>query len=229
MNKNTELDFATVLASSVHDMKNSVAMLLVNVESILERYQPKGPEESQSFKSLHYEASRINGELIQLLSLYRMDHKLLTAQIDEYYLSDMLEEQVARNQLLLDTSDVNLELDVDDALAWYFDVDLVAGVVHNVLLNCIRYTKAKVKISAQEERGWLKISVADDGQGYPDIMLQQPQIMAEYAQLGDGQTHLGLFFAARIAQMHKQADKVGRIELRNNASLGGGEFILYLP
>lgn len=188
------IDFSTVLASSVHDMKNSVAMLLVNVEGILDKYQPKGKEESQHFKSLHYEASRINGELIQLLTLYRMDEHLLPVQVDEYYLVDMLEEQIARNQLLLDTSDVTLELDLDTGFAWYFDVDLLAGVVHNILLNCIRYTKSKVRISAKELDGYLAISIADDGNGYPEKMLEQPDLMASEAQLSAGQTHLGLFF-----------------------------------
>ena len=44
-----------------------------------------------------------------------------------------------------------------------------------------------------------------------------------------GSTGLGLYFAARIAELHQRQARSGRIELRNGGLLGGGEFRIYLP
>lgn len=223
------MDFSSILASSVHDMKNSVGMLLASVETILEEFQPKGEEQSKHFRTLHYEASRINGELIQLLTLYRKDNGFLPVSVDEQFVRDVLEDQVARNQLLVDTSNIDVDIDCDEDLAWYFDGDLVGGVIHNVIVNCLRYTKNKVRISAHIEDKTLCISVSDNGEGYPEDMLLAPSKRVHEAEVSRGATHLGLYFAEEIASMHQQDERKGRVQLSNGGALGGGEFRLYLP
>jgi len=222
-------DFSTILASSVHDMKNSIGMLIASVETILEEYQPENDSQRKHFKTLQYEASRINGELIQLLTLYRNDKGFLPVSIDEAFVYDVLEDQIARNQLLLDASGIAIELDCDEELSWYFDADLVGGVVHNILVNCIRYTHSKVMVKASIIDQFLQISIADDGEGYPEDMLLAPANRIQEAQVSEGATHLGLFFAESIAELHKQNDLSGSIALKNNGVLAGGEFHLKLP
>ena len=202
MSQNKNIDFSTILASSVHDMKNSVGMLIASVETLMEQFTPKEGEERKHFQTLHYEASRINGELIQLLTLYRNDRNFLPVNIDEHFVCDILEEQVARNQPLLETSGLEVELVCDENFAWYFDGDLIGGVVHNVLVNCIRYTQTKLLIKAEEKNGDLIISIADDGPGYPDSMLRKPAHLVKEAQVSEGATHLGLFFLRRKSALY---------------------------
>jgi signal transduction histidine kinase len=71
------IDFSFVLASSVHDMKNSLGMLLHTLSAMMENSPPKDAEQARFFSTLEYEAARINGELVQLLSLYRMDENTM--------------------------------------------------------------------------------------------------------------------------------------------------------
>ena len=226
---NSKIDFSTVLACSVHDMKNSVGMLLSSVEGILDEYEPQTKEEADYFKTLHYESSRINGELIQLLTLYRMDKDFLPVSIDEHYVADVFEDQCARNQVLIDTSEINLSINCDQDLAWYFDADLIGGVIHNILLNCIRYTETNICLGAEIIDDTLVISLADDGPGYPSEMLVKPSAQVEQAELSSGATHLGLFFTQKIAELHKQDSRTGSIKLSNDSPLGGGLFQLFLP
>jgi signal transduction histidine kinase len=225
----TKIDFNTVLASSVHDMKNSLGMLLSSVEHILEEVTPENEDQARQFRNLQYEASRINGELIQLLTLYRMDNNYLPVSIDEHYLIDILEDQVARNQMLIDSSGIELTIDCDEDLAWYFDGNLIGGVIHNVLVNCLRYTDSKLIISAKVENELLLIGVHDDGPGYPQEMLDQPARLVEQAELSRGETHLGLYFAEQIAALHKRGNVSGGIELANGQPLKGGSFVMRLP
>ena len=230
MSKNdSPIDFSMVLASSVHDMKNSVGMLLASLESVISDTPPTNDVQARRFTTLHYEASRINSELIQLLTIYRMQDNHLPVHIDEHYLVDVLEDQVARNHMLIETGALQLQFNCDDELRWYFDSDLIGSVVHNILVNSIRYTKTTIAVSAELVDDLLCITIADDGPGYPDDMLRRPAGLIDEGEVSKGETHLGLYFAERIAALHKQHNREGYIQLANGGDLGGGLFKLFLP
>ena len=82
--------------------------------------------------------------------------------------------------------------------------------------------------STYEEDGFLVIQIKDDGDGYPEKMIQnaKPQAQMNYKT---GSTGLGLYFSSQIAQMHQINDKKGYIELANDEQTGGAIFRLYLP
>ena len=223
------LDFSLVLASSVHDMKNSVGMLLASLEEYIQASAVQTPEQNKHLTTLQYETSRINGELIQLLSVYRMQGNRLPIHIEENYPSDTFEDQVARNDMLFKMREVEVDIDCDHDLRWYYDNELIGGVVHNVLVNCARYTKHTIKMTAQIANDELCIVIADDGSGYPAEMLDDPLVNDDGVDFQTGSTHLGLFFAASVAAMHTREARQGRIQLLNQGLLGGGEFRLYLP
>jgi signal transduction histidine kinase len=229
MTKPNNVDFSLVLASSVHDMKNSIGMLIASLESCIEEFPPTNQKQGKHFNTLHYEASRINSELVQLLTIYRMQNNHLPLRVDQHYVIDVLEDQLARNHSLLESRGVNPRLECDDSLEWFFDADLVGSVVQNVIVNCSRYTRAELLVSAKVEDDFLRIIVADDGSGYPPSMLEAPGMLVQNAEVSEGNTHLGLYFAEQIARLHKQKNRVGYIRLENGAPLGGGCFNLILP
>lgn len=225
MSEPKEIDFSTVLASSVHDMKNSVSMLLASLHEVIESLPP-GSLQSEQVNSLQYEASRINNELVSLLSVYRMQEKRLPLHIDAHYVIDVLEDQVARNYPLIESRGVHLQVECDNDLEGYFDADLIGSVIQNVLVNGCRYTCSKLLLRAEQIDDMLRISVADDGEGFPEEMLRNHEQCIPGEQ---GSTQLGLFFARMIAERHANAGKTGRITLRNGQPLGGAVFELYVP
>lgn len=221
--------FTTVLASSVHDIKNSLGMLLQSLEAVVERVPPEQRPGFHELAVLQYEAARVNNSLVQLLALYKLDHQQLPLNIGYHMVGDFLQEQGLRNQNLLTLKQLNLELDVDDELAWYFDYDLIASVIDNIITNSIRYTHSRLLLRARVEDDQLIIIIADDGPGYPRAMLEQPDRYLLGISRSTGSTGLGLFFAGEIARLHRRADQHGRVELRNGQCLAGGEFRLHLP
>ncbi|WP_238376309.1 sensor histidine kinase [Marinagarivorans algicola] len=226
--KPNEIDFATVLASSVHDMKNSVSMLIASLQSVLVDMPLANARQAEQINSLHYEASRINNELVQLLSIYRMQQERLPMSIDQHFVIDILEDQVARNYPLIESRKVSVCVDCDSNLEAYFDADLVGSVIQNVLVNGCRYTKGRLLLRATLADGAVCISVADDGDGFPQGMLDYP--LRHRRGLGHSDsTQLGLYFASVIAQMHTEGERSGSIVLRNGEPLGGGVFEFYLP
>lgn len=222
------IDFSFVLASSVHDMKNSLGMLLNTLAAMVESSPPKDAEQAKFFSTLEYEAARINGELVQLLSLYRMDERTLVVVIDEHHVIDIIEEQIARNDTLLRSRNININLDCDADLGWYFDNELIGGVLNNLIVNCARYCRSQLLISVTEENGFLCIAVADDGQGYPESMLLGP-LPQTAVSFSSGNTRLGLLFARKVLGLHKSKKGQGYMTIANNGPLGGGVLKLYLP
>jgi len=222
------IDFSFVLASSVHDMKNSLGMLLNTLSAMMENSPPKDAEQARFFSTLEYEAARINGELVQLLSLYRMDEKTMMVVIDEHHTIDIIEEQIARNDSLLKSRHIELQVDCDSDLIWYFDNELVGGVLNNLIVNCARYCRKQLLVSAAEENGFLCISVADDGQGYPDNMLLGP-LPQTAVSFSSGNTRLGLLFTRKVLELHKSKKGQGYMTIANQGPLGGGVLKLYLP
>lgn len=224
----TPIDFSFVLASSVHDMKNSLGMLLNTLSAMMISSPPKDAEQAQFFSVLEYEAARINGELVQLLSLYRMDENTMSVVIDEHHAIDIIDEQIARNDTLLKSRNIDVQVDCDSDLVWYFDNELIGGVLNNLIVNCARYSRKQLLITASEENNFLCISIADDGQGYPDNMLMGslPQTPVSFSS---GNTRLGLLFTRKVLELHKSKKGQGYMTIANDGPLGGGVLKLYLP
>ncbi|MGD8176480.1 sensor histidine kinase [Marinimicrobium sp. ARAG 43.8] len=223
------LDFSFVLASSVHDMKNSLGMLLHTLETMLVENPPENDAQRKTFSVLGYEASRINSELVQLLSLYRMQEKSLRVQVDEHFVLDTLEDQIDRNDVLFQARGLAVDVLCDPGLNWFYDNELVGGVINNVLVNGARYSRERLQVRATVEQGTLHIAIADDGEGYPQSMLNAPLEKNAGVSFSRGSTNLGLLFARKVAALHRAENRSGRIHLANGGPLGGGVLTLILP
>lgn len=228
VNQGSDIDFSFILASSVHDMKNSLGMLLNSLEETITESSDVDKQQSDRFSTLQYEASRINTELVQLLSLYRFQHQALMINVDEHFVIDTIEDQIARNDMLFKTQGVELIIDCDDDLSWYYDNDLLGSVIHNVMVNGARYADKKMCLRASIENDSLVVEILDDGKGFPEKMINAAALTSEAHSDGNS-TQLGLYFAAKIAEMHKQDDRCGSISLSNGSDFGGGVFKIYIP
>lgn len=226
---NRTIDFSTVLASSVHDMKNSLCLLIQSIENLSDKLEMKGAEEAQELAGIHYEASRLNSNLLQILSLYREDCDSLPMNIDEYYLDEVLEELVAKNQLYIDNRQLNVSFEVEEDLVWYFDNELIANLLNDIFVNAMRYCQSTILVKAFEQDGLLKVQIIDDGAGYPANMLDKLLNGPSNFSITMSRTGLGLYFAKLIASKHVQDGRCGKIELENGGLYNGSVFTLTLP
>lgn len=224
MTKQSNIDFSTLLANYVHDVKNSLGMLLGSIEQIrMEK------DDDPRLATLQYEATRINNDFVQLLGMYRLEKNNLPFHIDECFLDELLEDQYFKNAAILAAHNIEAEVICDSDLVWYLDQSLIGGVINNVIVNALRYTKEKMQISAKEEDGKLIIEVCDDGPGYPKFMLDEQERNQGVIDFGSGSTNLGLYFASQIASDHQRDGKSGSIHLSNGGPLGGSVFRIILP
>jgi len=221
------IDFSMVLASAVHDMKNSLGMLLNSLDELRQEHASTVGESSR-FNTLQYEAERMHNDLVQLLGIYRLGENNLSAHVEEHFVPDFLAQQMARHTPLLDGLGINLTIKSDD-INGFFDEDLLTGVLNNTINNAIRYTKSRIKLTATMQDGFLVIGVQDDGDGYPESMQHHGTPSFKSLDFNSGSTSLGLFFASSVAQLHTNGDRHGFIKLHNESHLGGGVFEIWLP
>ncbi|MFA5677034.1 MAG: HAMP domain-containing sensor histidine kinase [Pseudomonas sp.] len=227
-NHDPELDFSTVLASTVHDMKNSLGLLMQSWNHWLERLAPELAESGER-GVIEYESLRLNGMLMQMLGLYKLQINQLPLHPDWTDVEELLQEQLARHAEILEARKIHGRCRLDGIELFVLDPELVGSVIGNVINNSIRYTRSAIHLSASPHDGLLLICVNDDGEGYPEHMLGRRGRDTQAADVRNGSTGLGLYFAQCIASMHQRDGRQGYIELANGGELGGGEFRLYLP
>ena len=227
--KENSLDFSTVIASSVHDMKNSLSMLLSTLDQIVDQCGPTDCSSASQFSQLQYEGQRVNNNLIQLLTIYKAGNAQFSANIAETDVADFLEECSLQYETLLTPKGIEIEIQCDDDLVGFFDCELVSGVINNIVNNAYRYSKDKIRMAAREEDGYVVITVEDNGAGYPEAMLFDSTNVDSGVSFSSGSTGLGLYFSSLVAEAHKNKNKQGFIKCSNDGIDGGGCFSIYIP
>ena len=224
--KDSPPDISAFLASAVHDMKNSIGVLLNLLENNLAEMCPDTREKTAP---MLYEVKRVNDNLIQMLAIYKIGNQFYPFDLTENSIADFVKETAEQCKSMLDCSGITMGMDFDEGLTWYFDYELVVGVVSHALNNATHYTKDKLSLSVKEEGGELVIRVEDNGSGYPKSMLETGKLINEGVNFATGSTGLGLYFSSMVAKLHKNRGKTGSIQLENGGKFGGSCFILRLP
>lgn len=217
--------FPAVLASTVHDIKNSLGILLELTRQLALKVQDRAEDISQ----LEFEATRINHGLMQLLVLYKIDADKFCLMIDAYPVIDILNEARDQQSRLSRLNQIEVVIECPDDLLCFCDYPQVTNALATILNNALRYTRAKVLVSAVEQRGYLRLAIEDDGEGYPPEILDADLSGSVDLDWISGNTGLGLFFVSVIAGLHKNGDQCGYVSVDNQSRLGGARFCLFLP
>lgn len=222
------------LASTAHDMKNSISVLSGTLESLLADGSPGiGPDYPQMAHML-YQTKRLNDNLMHLLALYKQVGKPeYPFDMQPLEVGHLVEQVVSAGRILLKSRGIALETDFDPRLIWHFDEDLLIGVLGNAINNAIHYTKDKIRLAIATVDGCLEVRVEDNGSGYPAAMLEAGASAMSGVSTGvnflTNSTGLGLYFSSEVAKMHKHRQRSGTLQLENGGAYGGGCFVLTLP
>ncbi|MBI1890661.1 MAG: HAMP domain-containing histidine kinase [Burkholderiales bacterium] len=226
--KSPDTVLSVFLASSVHDMKNSVNLLTGSLETLLETLEPQSFAAYPQLAQMLFEVRRVNGNLTQLLTLYKLGQQRYPFDPQDYSITQFVNELAGLNRPLLESRNIRLYLDFPRDEIWHFDEDLVGGIVNHAINNAIRYTEDKIRLAFAIRDNWLEIHVEDNGPGYPEaILADQDGSLA--TNFRTGSTGLGLYFSREVAKLHKHQGREGSVRLENGGALGGGCFILQLP
>jgi signal transduction histidine kinase len=227
-------DLFLFLASTAHDMKNSISVLSGTLERLLVDASPRTESAYPDMAHMLYQTKRLNDNLMQLLALYKQVGKPeYPFDLQPIALGHLVEQVVAIERVLLQSRGIELALDVDPELIWHLDEDLVVGVLSHAINNAIHYTGDTVRLAIHERDGVLELRVEDNGPGYPQALLKAGAIATREVEGGvnflTNSAGLGLYFSSKVAAMHRHRGRSGSLHLENGGAYGGGCFILRLP
>jgi signal transduction histidine kinase len=125
----------------------------------------------------------------------------ITPQKRSFAIDPLLKE--VRDQHALEAERKGLRLEVvlcrSDVVS---DPEILGSILHNLVGNAIKYTKAgRILVGCRRRGGNLSIQIEDTGIGIPEEMLNR--IFDEYQQVADGNPGdgLGLFIVKRCADL----------------------------
>lgn len=226
-----DISFADLIASSIHDMKNSLNVQVSALEKIATQCRDKG--DTPTFENLGhviYQANRMNSNLIQLLSLYKLGKSIYPTDIAEHSVAEVIDEAILQNQSIMEFKGIAISVHCAPDCFWYIDRDLVEGVLVNAMNNAYNYTQDKIRIAAAIKDGALELRVEDNGRGYPQSMLLNNGVAADKGiNFLSGSTGLGFYFSSQVARMHTNDGRQGTLTIENGGAFGGGCFVLTLP
>ncbi len=213
------MDLKVLLASNIHEIKNLMLQLMLRLDAM---------ESSQvGLADARLLCQRVNDRMVQMLLLFELQTEKLELTLKAHSPGDFIAEFV-RNAAILADGRVVIEMREEDVPGyWFFDRDLVEMAMLNAVHNALRYARHRIVIGAMVADGALRLTVEDDGGGFPQRILEQP--MTTWAKVSQGATGLGLFFAAMIAQAHVNHGRSGALSLHNKEQGEGAVFILQLP
>lgn len=226
------------LASTVHDMKNSISVLSGTLENLLASAPPAAADDGPGaaypqMSQMLYQTKRLNDNLIQLLALYKEVGKpSYPYEPAPQRVAELVEQVASQARVLLQSKGIALDLDFPDDLIWTYDEDLIIGVLVHAINNAIRYTRDRIRLSVTVDGDYLELRVADNGTGFPPAMLEagaaalRGQAAVNFLSNSSG---LGLYFSSEVARMHRHRQRSGAIALENGGALDGGCFVLRLP
>ena len=228
------MNISTFVAAAAHDMKNSVSVIAAYLEDALAQLAEAGDAQpSQAALSTYqalYETQRVNGNLVQLMAIFKLQEGMYPFEPTEVALDEFADEVTDRVRQLARLKGLELVCDLEDGLStWFFDRDLINSVVVQSLFNAVRYARAKVGLSLRVRDGQLELEVADDGPGFPDFMMEQGFPSRQGIDVRTGSTGLGLFFSRMAAGLHERGGVRGSTSLSNGGTFGGGRFVISLP
>lgn len=223
------IEFENVLAITVHDMKNSLSLLLQSLEDLVALIPAENRQALDIVSRVHYETTRLNVNLVQVLTLYKSNTREVPLNIDACFVADLFDNVIFSTALFRQHHNIAIATEVDDELVVYADSDLLYLLINDTVINALKYGASRILIKGRNTSDGVVISVEDDGPGYPAEMLYDYNNDKSTLHTREGRTGLGIYFAQLIVEAHQSKGHRGTLLLANGGTYGGSVFTVKLP
>lgn len=216
----------SLLSALSHDLRTPLTALMGLAESLQLGHPALNVQQQEIIQAISHTALRMTHLVHNLLDMVRIEEKKIQLHCELQVLEEIIGSAIQATRSLLAERTVTVKLAPHFPLV-YCDALLLERVFINVLENASKYTPrtAQIEIVAEYTQERVKISVVDNGKGFPvgqeeTIFEKFSRGSHESATTGIG---LGLTICRAIIEAHQ-----GTIIARNHP-LGGAVFTFTLP
>lgn len=219
------------IANVSHELRTPIAMLQGYSEAIIDDVVESEEERKEMIRIIYDESQRMGRLVTDLLDLARMESGYTTLYTEVVPITPVIERITQKFGQVAKEKHVHLYFhsSIPNDLTISIDEDRIEQVLTNLIDNAIRHTpkNGSVSVNIDREVSYVKISVADTGEGIPHEDL--PFVFERFYKAdkartrSKGGTGLGLAIAKNIVEAHKG-------NIRVDSKVGEGTtFTFYLP
>ena len=190
---------ADLLRAISHDLRTPLTSISGNAQLLMNGSLPLDDAQKQKLYVDIFEDSAWLINLVEnLLSITRIDNKMLSLNLKPELISDLIDEAVAHSQHRAKHHRLRIS-EGDELLMVRVDAPLIVQVLVNLIDNAVKYTPegTDIVISATSKNTEVIISVADNGPGIADDV--KPRLFEMFFTAGsirsDARRGLGLGLA----------------------------------
>jgi signal transduction histidine kinase len=213
-------------ADIAHDLRSPLSVIAGYTEALSDGKLPSSPE---IYEILHQETRHLSRLVDDLRTLSLADAGELSLILLPAQPGVLLERVAARHAVSAEENQLSLRVDIAPDLPLIsVDMERMAQVFDNLILNAFRYTSpgGKIILSAEATGGQVRMQVRDNGSGIAPEDL--PLIFDRFyrgdkARQGSGESGLGLAIAKSLVEAHHGTITVDSIQGE------GTTFTIHLP
>lgn len=199
----------TLLLSLSHDIKTPLSAIKLYAKALSKGIYEEKEKQLEIAEKINGKADEIEAFLAQIISASREDFLSLEVSMDEFYLSQLLNEVADYYQEKLSLIKTEFFVEKYDDCLIKGDLDRSVEVLQNLMENAIKYGDGKyIRIHISQEDGCRLITVCNSGCSLSEVEL--PHIFDSFwrgsntgNQKGNG---LGLYICRQL--MHKMNGEI---------------------
>jgi signal transduction histidine kinase len=219
-----------LLGMAAHDLRNPInavngfsSILLQTAQDVLDENQRK------MLEYIQISGWQMNALVSDLLDISVIESGRLELLCRPENVASLVQERVDIARLLADEKNIDIKVDIHQAVEGMVDRRRIGQVIDNLLTNAIKFsshgTRVAVELWAEDEA--ICFSVRDQGPGIPakeqDKLFLSFQKLSNRPTAGEVSTGLGLAIVKKIVEAHR-----GRVQVQTEPGHGAC-FTVCLP
>jgi signal transduction histidine kinase len=213
-----------LLSDASHELRTPLTVLRTGIQVTL-RHERDVRELREALESAGREAERVSRLAEDLLVLARADQGRLPIRAEPLDVAELLEGAARRARGAASAAGRTVRAEVEqEGLLALADADRAGQALDNLVGNALAHGRGEVRLTGREINGRVELHVLDDGDGFPEGLLDhafERFSQGDQARSGKG-SGLGLAIVAAIARAHD-----GEVGARNRPE-GGADVWLVL-
>tara|TARA_B110000091_G_scaffold43224_1_gene47037 strand:+ start:1049 stop:2605 length:1557 start_codon:yes stop_codon:yes gene_type:complete len=210
-----------------HELKNPIASIIANTENAMANTQNTS-DNIEAFAAIQSQAVRMNKLISEISEAAIVDHDLVSAQREEFDLSETLKDLVEFFQDQSEATEVAITSSIQKKIKFVGLPDRIARVIINLLENAISFSGENGEVRVTLKKSWRRgivISIDDSGVGVPEA--SQEDIFERFYSSREGSAErenssgLGLYICKQVVEAHQ-----GTIEVSDSKVLTGASFVV---
>ncbi len=197
------------LAQATHELRTPLTNIRLYVDEAIDAGDEDAKARAEALNVISHESLRLERLVSELLDISELEAGARVVDKGDIRVDQLMEQLQADYEAMAESKGLTLEFELPPKMpVLQGDRDKVAGALHNLLGNAIKYTPegGRVTVRVDDEEGTLRFAFIDTGIGIgPD---EQERVFEKFFRSSDERvstiegTGLGLAFASQVAQMH---------------------------